>query len=260
MKKMHYSFLGIILYIVLTSAILKFEGSPGGYSNSPGDARNCTSCHMGSVIEKMGMITTDIPPEGYTPEIQYKISVTLSGQNSRNAGFELTAENENNSKIGTFATIPDQGTYLFDFGKSVTHTYYGISQKKWDIFWTAPTQRTGKATFYVSVLAGDGQTDTSNDQVFTSSLGVTENISNGITETKLFPAIYFDNYSKNLVINSQEPSQQVNIYTLSGTKVKSFEITNKTLYTFSLSDLSSQNYLIVLGTGKNKRAQKIIIQ
>ena len=172
-----------LLYVLIIPAALVFysysSGSPGGKTGSPGDGGStCTECHSSSVQQQSGWITTDIPAEGYTPGETYTITATGTHSGVVRFGFELTAENDADTKIGTFTITDTQRTKMSPSNTSVTHTFNGVTpsgdSNSWSMDWTAPEEATGTVTFYASFNAANGNGNTSGDQIYTSSLTVNE--------------------------------------------------------------------------------------
>ena len=177
MKKNHLLFTALLAGMAITGATLRDTGSPGGFTGSPMDGQNCTMCHTSFVAQTLpGLISTDIPQEGYEPGQQYQITVTGSHTGAATMGFELTAESGNN-KVGNF-TASSAAVQLVNRNNAVTHTSEGIAttngSRSWTINWTAPGNGTGDVTFYAAVNAGDGSDLPLGDQTYLSSLTVSE--------------------------------------------------------------------------------------
>ena len=120
-------------------------GSPGGYTGSPGDGKNCTQCHGGNASTELGWITSDIPPEGYIPGETYMITVTVSGSGDK--GFEVSPQDKSGNLLGTL--IAGTGTHLVSGNKAVTqNSASSANPKVWQFEWTAPEAGTGDVTFY----------------------------------------------------------------------------------------------------------------
>ncbi len=176
MKKV-YTFLSL-LAIISSSALLLAPsgGRTGAYSGSPGDnGTNCTNCHSGAPANIMNVITTNIPSSGYDPGVTYTIIVSISHPSNNTFGFQLSAEDSNDTKIGGFGA-PNNSVQVVNSGNAVTHTSSGNSgtsnARTWTVDWTAPTAGTGDVTFYVACLASSGQN--TNNQVSLSSKTVSE--------------------------------------------------------------------------------------
>ena len=121
------------------------NGSPAGYTGSPGDGHNCTYCHGGNATTQAGIITSNIPSQGYTAGSTYSITVSLTG--SGNKGFEVSPQNTTGTLLGTL--IAGTGSKLVGSGKYCTHSSsVGGSSATWVFSWTAPVTGTGTVTFY----------------------------------------------------------------------------------------------------------------
>ena len=92
------------------------SGAPAGYTGSPGDGKNCTQCHNGSASNVADWITSDIPPEGYTPGTNYSITVTVTGSGWK--GFEVSPQNVPGDLLGTLTA--GANNHLTGSGKYVT--------------------------------------------------------------------------------------------------------------------------------------------
>jgi hypothetical protein len=120
-------------------------GSPAGYTGSPGDGKNCTYCHGGSASQVTDWITSNIPPEGYTPFQTYTITVTVSGSGIK--GFQVSPQNLNGDLLGTLIAGPN--THLNGNGKYINQNNGNNSNPAiWTFDWTAPKTGTGDVTFY----------------------------------------------------------------------------------------------------------------
>ena len=120
-------------------------GSPGGYTGSPGDSKNCTYCHGGSATSALGWISSDIPAQGYIPGETYTITVTVSGTGDK--GFEVSPQAPDGTLLGTL--VDAAGVHLVNGSKAVTHDNSSSANPKvWEFQWTAPDAGTGEVTFY----------------------------------------------------------------------------------------------------------------
>ena len=121
------------------------SGAPAGYTGSPGDGKNCTQCHNGSASNVADWITSDIPPEGYTPGTNYSITVTVTGSGWK--GFEVSPQNVPGDLLGTLTA--GANNHLTGSGKYVTqNARSNANPATWSFTWTAPAAGTGPVTFY----------------------------------------------------------------------------------------------------------------
>ncbi len=177
MKPVHkIPFVFLIPVIILLYA--NNSGSPGGRTGSPGDNNaTCLQCHTGGTNNAVsGWITSNIPAEGYTPGQTYQITATGVHPGVVRFGFELTAENTAGAKVGTFAITDAARTKLVNQNKAVTHTSGGTSvsgnTSSWSMNWTAPGTDIGQVRFYAAYNAANGNSNTSGDVIYTSTLFV----------------------------------------------------------------------------------------
>lgn len=120
-------------------------GSPGGYSGSPGDGKDCTNCHGGTASQVLGWISSDIPANGYVPGETYTINISVSGNGDK--GFEVSPQTQEGDPLGTL--IDGAGVHLVSGNKAVTHDdNSSANPAEWQFDWIAPVAGTGAVTFY----------------------------------------------------------------------------------------------------------------
>ncbi len=242
-------------------ALSRSNGSPGSYSSSPGDAnKDCTyNCHGGSASVVTGWITSTIPVTGYVPLTTYTISVTSSGVEQK--GFEVTAENSSNNKVGTF--IAGMETKLVNSSKAVTHQASSATNPKtWTFQWTAPATGLGPVTFYGSFALGKLITKNTTYVVPESNVGLNENSTNSNF------AVYPNPIKDKLYINySVETASKVEIYiySLEGKKVASLFNSEKEsgsyIQSYDLNNIAVQGvYVVNLKIADKSFLKKIVIE
>ncbi len=165
-------------------------GSPGGKSGSPGDgSANCTGCHAGVPQTVGDWITTNIPDDGYIAGETYVITAKGMHEGVGKFGFELTAENADGIKKGSFAVTDFDRTQITGTGNSVTHTQDGNTpagdSATWSMNWTAPASGSGQVRFYSAFNAANGTGDTSGDVIYLSMYNADENITISVDENHL---------------------------------------------------------------------------
>lgn len=189
MKRNSLYYLLVIFSIIgLGSWVLYPSGSPGGRTGSPGDSgNNCTACHSGTPQQATDWISTNIPPEGYTPGQTYTITASGDHFGVAKFGFETTAEDASGVKQGTIIITDATQTKLVNANKAITHTIDGTTPfgdtKTWNFDWTAPQAGTGDITFYGAFNAANGNGSTSGDVIYLTSTTVTENAGVGLAES-----------------------------------------------------------------------------
>jgi hypothetical protein len=175
MKKLYLVLIPLIPALLLLLA--NTGGSPAGYTGSPLDGINCTSCHApGPATQVDGWISTNIPLIGYTPGDSYTITLTVEGQSAPKYGFLITSETMV-AKTGSW-TITDAGRTKLAGTSAVTHTTAGTAPQgtpnTWSFDWTAPASGTGEVTFYAAVNLANANGGNSGDMIYVTSLPVGE--------------------------------------------------------------------------------------
>lgn len=174
MKKNYTYYLSLLSIPILALLFLNNAGGKtGGFSGSPGDGfANCAQCHSGGNFSAIASITTNIPAAGFAASTTYDVTVSVSSESTKH-GFQLTAEDASNTKVGSFTA--GTGSQVVNGGTHVTHTSGGTSQTSWTFQWTAPASAEGnQVTFYAAVNATNANGGTSGDQVVTTSTAVNQ--------------------------------------------------------------------------------------
>lgn len=240
------------------------SGSPGGKTGSPGDnGATCTQCHSGTANPQEGWITSDIPELGYVVGETYTITATGTHTGVGVFGFELTAEDESGSKVGSFSVINNE-TQLSNGGASVTHTSAGINpngdSKTWTMEWTAPDSDLGVITFYAAINAANDNGSTSGDIIYTSMMSVDKS-SVGIGEELAVADFTFGPNPSFGSVQLSHPydAAKVSIFDISGKTVLSIE--NYTSgNTIDLGNMNSGIYFIQLQHENAIKSQKLVLK
>jgi hypothetical protein len=247
MKK-HYFFKVLLLMIPISAiSLMSYSGGiTGAYSGSPGDGgSSCTACHSGSAnLGASASISTNIPSDGYELNTDYTITVNSTSSSSK-LGFQLTAENGSNTKVGSF--IAGSGTRVS--GQRITQSTPSTSGD-WSFTWKSPATNEGNVTFYTAVNATNGNGGTSGDQVVLANMSVGVL---GISEARRLHFEMFPNpASENLTI--QLPSGSKNASVVFYDYIGRTALTQKVSQTnnqINVQKLSSGVYIIkVLADGK----------
>ncbi|TVQ77096.1 MAG: T9SS C-terminal target domain-containing protein [Flavobacteriales bacterium] len=179
MKKYYtlIGFLSCLVAIVLINGAYSF-GRTGPYSGSPGDnGLNCSSCHGGSPSPITNAITSNIPASGYVAGNTYTLTLSISHPTNNTFGFQVTAEDASDNKVGTFVSTGG-ATQVVNGGNAVTHTTAGNqgtnNSRVWTVDWVAPAAGTGDVTFYVAFNSGNG--NNGNNQVSLSNVTFPEDV------------------------------------------------------------------------------------
>src|ERR1051325_780196 len=158
------------------------SGGPAGYAGDPaGGGKTCGSgggCHTGHPVGTLtGVITSNIPAAGYSPNTTYTITANFVRPGHTKFGFQITPQNSSGTKLGTLAITSSQ-TKLVGTSKYVTHTSTGTSgsgSKTWSFNWLSPATGQGPVTFYGVFNATNNNGNDTGDSIFKCTLNVTEN-------------------------------------------------------------------------------------
>jgi hypothetical protein len=170
------------LAVVLTSALLVVAaqaytpGVPTGLSGAPGE-ETCAGCHDNLNTGPGGVSIT--APSQYQAGETIDVRVDLWHDGQEKWGFELTALDESDQPVGSFAITDAVRTQLdTDSGTGreyVMHTEPGTdtgvlnASLGWDFQWTAPASR-ASVTFYVAAVAANDAQGTNGDFTYTTTL------------------------------------------------------------------------------------------
>lgn len=171
------------------------------YSGITGTTCNTSGCHVGALNSGPGgvAITTNVPGTGYIPGTEYSITITVDagGANGNVFGFACSAAKDGSTTpTGGFSaadgtTLAKSGgaymvhnTAAAGSGASDTHTF--------TVNWTAPASGTGDVKIFAAGNSGNGNGQNSGDQIYNSTLVVSEAPGAGLTEAivsafQLFP-------------------------------------------------------------------------
>lgn len=179
--KTFYKFLPVLIIPTSFLFFAYHTGSPGGYTGSNGDGKDCTQCHgPGPTNIVDGWIITDVPSEGYIPGETYTITTTGTHPGVVRFGFELTAENTSNQKTGTLVITEPARTQLTNATNAVTHTSGGITptgdSNTWTMEWVAPSAGEGDITFTAAFNAANGNGNNTGDIIYKSVTTIQEMI------------------------------------------------------------------------------------
>lgn len=255
MKK-HY-FFKLLLLLIPVSAFILMSSSGGrseGRSGSPGDGgATCAACHSGGNFNASVEITSNIPDTGYLLNTDYTINVNTTSSATTH-GFQLTAESNSNTKIGTFTA--GSGSRTVNSSKSVTQSSPSTSGD-WSFTWRSPATDLGNVTFYAAVNAANGNGGTSGDQVVTTN---TSSPSLSVLEAnRLEFTLYPNPASERLTIQLPAESNKatVQLYDYTGKLALKQQITTEN-NGVDVNNLSKGIYIIKLISDKKIGSRKFI--
>jgi len=265
------SVITVLLILVLTndgynSLYAHASGAQAGYTGSPGDGRNCTSCHAGTATSQNGLITSTIPVTGYVPGSVYTITASIVSAGTVKFGFEVSPQNTAGSKKGTMTVTSSSQTQLVGSGKYITHTLSGTAavtgSKTWTFNWTAPFAGSGDLTFYGAFNASNNNGTNDGDQIILSQMLVHENLATGFHESlaEAFIKVYPNPASSWLnIVPIKGAVNLVRVFDLDGKKVLENSIENAGTVNLNIQSLEAGVYILILDTEEKTVTEKIVV-
>ena len=175
-KKYLFSLIAITSISILSFSNLQSEpnGSPAAASGGSAEGNATCSqggCHFGSATSGATFMSTDIPAEGYTPGMQYNITMSITGTGKK--GFMFSAQTGSGQFMGTLTSGTGSKVTLTNY---ITHSSAKTSSPGvWTFKWTAPAAGTGAVNLHAAFAVTRSTTST---QVIT----VNEKLSSGLNE------------------------------------------------------------------------------
>ena len=245
-NKLNIAILSILAVVFMSNR----GGSPGGRSGSTSDnGATCSTnggCHnSSSAPAPQNMISTNVPSNGYAPGSSYDITINVSDGGTSVWGFEMMAEDENGSPVGNFSNNSQVNS--LNSGLRATHKFASSSssssdEQTWVANWTAPASGTGSVTFYVSVMAANGNGNNRGDKVFIDTISIVENTSANIADLENFHINLYPNpATQNIVIEGYENiSSNIKVVNSMGETVMDSPFKNS----LNISELASGTYYL----------------
>lgn len=261
---------GIFYASINNNAFTNPNGSPNGRTGSPGDGNNTcaiSGCHTGSAVQtRAGIITSNIPVEGYTPGQKYTITATTNSTR-QNFGFQISPQSMSGALLGVMTITNPSETKLTGAGKYITHTATAQSstgEKAWSFDWTAPAAGTGNVTFYGCFNYANGDGGTGGDSIVRSTLVVSEKLLSGV-EANAFTKLGFNIFPMpasqelNLKNNHNVYVSSVQIFDISGKLMMSKEVETDGAIKLNIENLPMGTYLInISDSNKSLATSKFI--
>ena len=217
MIKRNTKFNVIMLSVLAVFFMSNRGGSPGGRSGSTTDnGATCSTnggCHSASGPSRQDILSTNVPSNGYSPGSTYDITVNVSDEGTSVWGFEMMAEDQNGSPVGAFSNNTQVNS--LNGGLRATHKFASSSANNaqtWVANWTAPTSGTGSVTFYVAVMAANGNGNNRGEKMYIDTISISENTSASIAD--------IENWNINLYPNPTTKMILIDGYVNTNSKLK----------------------------------------
>jgi uncharacterized protein (TIGR03437 family) len=166
-----------VIFLTLFAPLLvyAFSSSPplavtGGFGE-----RNCTECHVGTLNSGPGSVTITAPGT-YSSGQTYQITVRVEDSNRIRWGFELAARDQQGQQAGSLEST-DSSTRVRTFSNGVQYVSHqdapiAAQGSDFGFNWTAPNTSAGPVMMHVAGNAANGNTTTSGDRIYTSSITI----------------------------------------------------------------------------------------
>ncbi len=171
----------IALGSVFVSTAFSWSSGPPAYrTGAPGDIGTCNAegCHDSFDLNAGSAVFSITGPDTYVPGKTIRIRVSFKESSGDLHGFEMTALDADDNRIGRFRSIgkttqvipPNdfRGLERKDKGKYIEHTIRGNKKKRWIVKWKAPSNADGTITFYAAGNEADGNGSQSGDFIYTA--------------------------------------------------------------------------------------------
>jgi len=263
-RKNLLAFTLVILFGVSINSLQSYpDGAPSdGRTGSPGDGgKTCAQggCHSGGPTDVTGILSSDIPSEGYTPGASYTITVTVDQSGSK--GFIVSPQKTDGTLLGSITA----GAGNQKVGnKYITHsTPKSGASAVWTFTWVAPAAGTGIVDFY-------GAFANNRSLVRKTKYSVSEKLANGINENAQITKLsFYPNPAVSRTLHvSFEPKKagniQISLIDITGKRVAELYHRNYTSNSFeedlSLPELKNGVYFMQIELGEESLTRKLLIQ
>jgi hypothetical protein len=159
-------------------ALAYSSGPPDGKSGRPGEG-TCNDCHAGTGSPDSTELT-GLAGGQYEPDSLYSLTLTVRFTGQTRWGFELTAVDGSNDRIGQLIVTDSTHTqYSSAEPGYLKHTSTGThpgtpGPTSWTFGWHAPATGAGPVRFYWCANAANNNGSTSGDRICRDSLVVAE--------------------------------------------------------------------------------------
>ena len=171
----HNLFIIILLILFGNTAYGFLAGPIAGRTGAPNDICNDLTCNMTPCHDSYGLNTgkaafSIIAPSTYEKGKTTNIVVKFVNSNTSLHGFEITAIDTTNTKVGTFTSTDDTTQTESYRNQYAAHTTIGTAESSWTIQWSAPSENvSGPITFYAAGNEANGNSLSSGDYIYTDT-------------------------------------------------------------------------------------------
>ena len=174
----HGLFIIILLILYGNTASAFLSGPIAGRTGAPNDICDSLTCSVTPCHDSFGLNTgkaafSITAPSTYEKGKTTNIVVNFTNANTSLHGFEITAMDTTNTKIGTFTSTDDTTQTESYLNQYAAHTTIGTAESSWTIQWSAPSENvSGPITFYAAGNEANGDGTSAGDYIYTSTATV----------------------------------------------------------------------------------------
>lgn len=259
MKKIILTLFAIALISISWTTVKHGFGSVGGFSGSPLDGKDCSTCHPKNIKDAgYWVYPTNLPNNGFIPGDTLSLYMFATQSGMQKAGFEMTTEDSQKNKVGTFVLTDTLQTRLTNKG-SVTHT--GSSNtafnefKSWKVNLHIPLNAPDTFKVYTCFNLNNGsfgKADTTRLSTFTLYKSPIGYIQNQLTNSEF--SCYPNPCVDYLNILTETAWESYSIYNINGELIRS----NNYKPQIDVSELSSGAYFLQTVDGQQTSTRKFI--
>src|SRR3972149_8974585 len=171
----HGLFIIILLILYGNTASGFLSGPIAGRTGAPNDICNDLTCNVTPCHDSYGLNAgkaafSITAPSTYEKGKTTNIVVEFANSDTSLHGFEITAMDTTNTKVGTFTSTDDTTQTESYRNQYAAHTTIGTAESSWTIQWSAPSENvSGPITFYAAGNEANGNSASSGDYIYTDT-------------------------------------------------------------------------------------------
>ena len=174
----HGLFIIILLILYGNTASGFLSGPIAGRTGAPNDicdslTCNTNPCHTSYRLDTGRAKFSITVPATYEKSKTIDVLITFDNSNTGLHGFEITAMDTTNTKVGTFTSTDDTTQTESYRDQYAAHTTIGTAESSWTVQWSAPSENvSGPITFYAAGNEANGNSLSSGDYIYTDSAAI----------------------------------------------------------------------------------------
>ncbi|HHT9121735.1 MAG TPA: choice-of-anchor V domain-containing protein [Candidatus Wunengus sp. YC63] len=175
MEKSVYSIFTFLLVLYGNTASGFLSGPIAGRTGAPNDICDSLTCNSDACHTSYGLNTgratfSITVPSSYEKGKTTDILITFDNSNTGLHGFEITAMDAANTKVGTFTSTSETTQTEPYKSQYAAHTVIGTAENGWTVQWTAPVEKlSDPITFYAAGNEANGDGTSLGDFIYTAT-------------------------------------------------------------------------------------------